>query len=188
VIDSLRAQLPVLWNALSGPQKRKALRRLLPYWDVHRFRIAPQIDAALTRAREAGHLVIEQAAVTAIVRQEGGLVATLRATGGDVEHRRFDAVILCTGPKKELRSNPLIAGLLADSVVHLDETGFGLAVNMRSQVLGADERPYPSLLAFGPMTRGTFGEMTGAPDIVKHIEQTIGSLLQDATNPTQETM
>lgn len=188
VIDSLRAQLPVLWNTLSGPQKRKALRKLLPYWDVHRFRIAPQIDAALTQARTQGRLVIERAAVTAIVRQEDGLVATLRAIGGNVAQRRFDAVILCTGPQKDLRGNTLIAGLLADGLAHLDETGFGLAVNMRSQVLGAGDRPSPSLLAFGPMTRGTFGEMTGAPDIVKHIEQTIGGFLQDATNPAQETM
>jgi uncharacterized NAD(P)/FAD-binding protein YdhS len=25
--------------------------------------------------------------------------------------------------------------------------------------------------ALGPITRGSFGEMTGAPDIVRHVEQ-----------------
>jgi uncharacterized NAD(P)/FAD-binding protein YdhS len=35
------------------------------------------------------------------------------------------------------------------------------------------------LLAFGPMTRGSFGEMTGAPDIARHLERVLkdGSLL-----------
>lgn len=27
------------------------------------------------------------------------------------------------------------------------------------------------LFAYGPITRGTFGEMTGAPDIAQHLEQ-----------------
>jgi hypothetical protein len=31
----------------------------------------------------------------------------------------------------------------------------------------------PDLFAFGPITRGTFGEMTGAPDILRQIERVV---------------
>ncbi len=86
---------------------------------------------------------------------------------------------MCTGPEKNLRANPLIASLLAEAIATLDDTNLGLAVNQRSHVLDAHGRPWPNLLAFGPMTRGSFGEMTGAPDIARHIETLSESLFDD---------
>lgn len=171
VADALRPDLPVIWNALPAPEKARVLRRLLPFWDVHRFRIAPQVHDALERDRDGGSLAIEQAGLVGLEWAGGRLTATLRKPGGRREERAFDAVVLCTGPEKDLRGNPLVASLLDGGLARLDDTGLGLAVDLDSRVLDRDGRTVTGLFAFGPMTRGSFGEMTGAPDIAKHVER-----------------
>jgi uncharacterized NAD(P)/FAD-binding protein YdhS len=180
VVDSLRTALPDLWSSLPAAEKRRVVRRLLPFWEVHRFRIAPQIAAALTEARAAGRLVVERAAVTGLeLGAEGRIAALLQPGGGETTRRSFDAVVLCTGPERDVSRNPLVAALLADGTASLDAVGLGLAVDRRSHVLDRDGRPRPGLYAYGPMTRGSFGEMTGAPDIAQHIERTVGDLLAE---------
>ena len=91
VLDSFRKVLPDLWNDLPPRERRRVVRRLLPFWEVHRFRIAPQIADALERARAEGQLRGERAAVTGLTRAgDGRLEAALRR-GGTVERRPCDA-------------------------------------------------------------------------------------------------
>jgi uncharacterized NAD(P)/FAD-binding protein YdhS len=47
----------------------------------------------------------------------------------------------------------------------------GLKVDALSRVLDRRAAPQAHLLALGPNTRGSFGEMTGAPDIIRQIER-----------------
>lgn len=178
VVDSLRAILPDIWNALPAHEKRKVVRRILPFWEVHRFRIAPQIDAALRQARADGRLSIEKATAFGIGLDRSAFKTRLRRSDGAFADIRSDAVVLCTGPDRDLRKNPLIAALLANGFGRVDDAGLGLAVDRQSRLIDGQGRVLPNLWAFGPMTRGSFGEMTGAPDIALHIERVIGQLLQ----------
>ena len=169
-VDSVRAQLPDLWGALPASEKRKVVRRLLPFWEVHRFRIAPQIAATIADARRRGQLAIVAAGVTGVERTNGRFRVTLRQAGGRDRQEDYDSVILCTGPRKDLTRDPLAADLLAQGLARLDDVGSGFAVDDRSCMLDASGAPQHDLFAFGPLTRGTFGEMTGAPDIARHVE------------------
>jgi uncharacterized NAD(P)/FAD-binding protein YdhS len=47
VIDGLRPQVQALWQALPLQEKRRFLRHLRPYWEVHRHRAAPPVMSAL---------------------------------------------------------------------------------------------------------------------------------------------
>ena len=178
IVDALRFKLPLAWGGLPAGEKRKVLRRLLPIWDVHRFRIAPQVHAALQDVQRLGQLDVERASVAHLTRAGGRFAARLKRPGHGIDDRCFDAVILCTGPEKDPHRNPLAARLLTSGLARLDEAGLGLAVDATSRVLDQASQPWPSLLAFGPMTRGTFGEMTGAPDIAAHIERVVPRILE----------
>ncbi len=171
-IDSIRVHLPILWQALSAREQRRVVRRLLPFWEVHRFRIAPQVDAMLTDARDRGQLVIVPAALAGLSLRDGRFAAQLRRAGDQSEERLCAALVLCTGPRKDPRRHPLVAGMVDGGLVCLDGVGMGLAVDSRSRLIDRSGRPHEGLLAFGPLTRGTFGEMTGAPDIARHVEVT----------------
>jgi uncharacterized NAD(P)/FAD-binding protein YdhS len=56
VVDALRRRLPDIWPALPVVERIRAVRRLMPFWEVHRFRIAPQGAAAVARLKAQGRL------------------------------------------------------------------------------------------------------------------------------------
>jgi uncharacterized NAD(P)/FAD-binding protein YdhS len=173
--DALRFQLGAIWPPLPVSEKAKVVHRLLPFWDTHRFRIAPQPDRTLRNALQAGQVVVEKGRVLRLVRSDNGLEATLRL-GSRPTQLTVDAVVLCVGPGRDPTANPLIRRLVDRGIVRLDALGSGLDVTLDSRLIGAAGAVQPSALALGPMTRGTFGEMTGAPDIVRHIQHLIEGL------------
>jgi uncharacterized NAD(P)/FAD-binding protein YdhS len=177
--DAFRSKLPLLWGALPPREKARAIRRLLPFWEVHRFRIAPQLHAALLDDQKVGGLQVERGGLVGLERAGGVFVAAIRRPDGRRETRTFQGVVLCTGPEKDLRRNPLVASLVADGLIRLDDTRIGIAVDATSHALRPDGSAWPTLLAFGPMTRGSFGEMTGAPDISRHLERLAPGILEN---------
>jgi uncharacterized NAD(P)/FAD-binding protein YdhS len=170
IVDGLRVQLHQIWPNLPPREQRRVARRLLPFWEVHRFRIAPQLNDLVEGWRRRGQLVVEQAGLASLDVAQGKIVANLRRRGALVA-RSFDAVVLCTGPGKALERELLIGQLLDQGLARPDEVGAGLAVDQESRLISRDGAAQTSLLALGPLTRGSFGEMTGAPDIARQIER-----------------
>ncbi|MBX4865745.1 FAD/NAD(P)-binding protein [Rhizobium bangladeshense] len=171
VIDQVRAQGYYLWQAMPVAERCRLVRHLRPYWDVHRFRIAPQVEAVLDAAIAAGRLEI-LAGLVADARIEGELVVcTLQP-----RHRRqsleqsYDAVVVTTGPAHGgiLETQPWLAALAARGHLSLDPTGLGLACTERSEAIGPSGKAEPSLLISGPLARGTFGELMGLPQVTEH--------------------
>jgi uncharacterized NAD(P)/FAD-binding protein YdhS len=152
----------------------------LPFWDVHRFRVAPPVHSVLERAIVDGRLVVEKAGVAAVDVEGHALSAALRRPGGMLERRRFHGVVFCIGPERDLTRIPLVGALLAAGRARLDAVGMGLDVDAGSHLVSRDGTIDPSLLAFGPMTRGAFGEMTGAPDIARHVERIVSLMASGA--------
>jgi uncharacterized NAD(P)/FAD-binding protein YdhS len=178
-IDALRFDLRRIWAALPRSEKHRVIKRLLPFWDVHRFRVAPQVHAALQAAIDAKRITIETLGIAGIERAREGLLATLRQPGGATEQRIFDRIVFCTGPARNIAANPLIRSLLDTGQARLDDTGTGIDVDLHSQIRDRDGELVPGLFAFGPITRGTFGEMTGAPDIARHLENVMRQTGED---------
>ncbi|WP_428376853.1 FAD/NAD(P)-binding protein [Lichenicoccus sp.] len=171
VIDAMRKQAFVLWNALPPHERRRALRHLRAFWDVHRFQCAPQIDDALRAAQAAGQLEIVAATLLGVeTAPDGSLALELHPRHADAIARRrlrADFVVNCTGPAHGgvLRSNPLLGGMAAAGMLTADATGLGLAVDARAHLLRPDGSAWPRLFVVGPLARGTFGELMGLPQI-----------------------
>lgn len=170
-VDGLRAKLPEIWGGLPDDEKRKVVRRLLPFWEVHRFRIAPQVHALIAAAHRQGRLAVEAAALVGLEYDGRRFSAKLRRSSGALEEQRFDAVVLCTGPNKNPARNPLVTSLLDSNLAQLDAIGLGVRVDADFHVIDPTGQAHAGLLALGPTVRGSFGEMTGAPDITRHIER-----------------
>jgi uncharacterized NAD(P)/FAD-binding protein YdhS len=170
-VDALRHKLSQIWPPLPPSQQRRIVRHLLPFWEVHRFRIAPQLDQLVENWRRQGRLVVEQAGLASLDVQQGKLAASLRRRGGRTAKQSFDAVVLCVGPGKAIARDPLIAQILREELARPDGVGVGVAVDEQSRLISGYGATHASLWALGPMTRGSFGEMTGAPDIARQIER-----------------
>ncbi len=177
VVDAFRFRLRPMWAGLPAPEQRRVLRRLLPLWEVHRFRAAPQAHALVERRRGSGRLAIERAGLAGLEAEAGRLVATLARPEGGLARRSFDAAVLCTGPGGALRTDPLVRDLVARGLARPDAVGLGLAVDAESRLAKGTAGHHEALWAFGPVTRGSFGEMTGEPDIVRHLARVAPTVL-----------
>ena len=183
VIDQVRAQGRHLWKALPLEERRRVVRHLRPFWDVHRFRVAPQVEAISEQAIGIGRLDVLPASVASVQTADGVIDCRLRLSRSDRSiDRQFDAVVVTTGPGHRgiLQSQGWIDGLAKDGCLAMDPTGLGLACDMQSRALDDSGAIVPSLFISGPLARGTFGELMGLPEVVEHAvlvaEQVTGAI------------
>jgi uncharacterized NAD(P)/FAD-binding protein YdhS len=171
VIDQVRFQGGEVWRALPLAERRRVVRHLRPFWDVHRFRIAPQVEDVSEQGIKAGRLTILAASVEE-ARCDGAEIdcrLRLSRSARRVEHR-FDAVVVTTGPGHGgiLGSQPWIRQLADAGYLSLDGTGLGLACDTASRAMGLGGKVSPQLYISGPLARGTFGELMGLPQVSEH--------------------
>ncbi len=78
VFETLRLQGGDIWRALAPDARRRVARHLRPFWDAHRFRLAPQLDAQLAAKLADGSLVLRKARLGAVARRGEALAVELR--------------------------------------------------------------------------------------------------------------
>lgn len=179
VLDTVRNQGSALWTALPETEQKRLVRHLRSFWDVHRFRIAPQVEAVLDRRTAAGTFVAIAASLEAGRPEADRLSVTFRRRhAGESETEFFDAVINTTGPAHRstvTRPGP-IQSLSAEGLVRLDRVGLGLDTAPDGRAIGADGRPVPGLYVAGPLARGTVGELMGLLEVTRYAEFIAGEL------------
>jgi uncharacterized NAD(P)/FAD-binding protein YdhS len=172
VFDRIRGQGGEIWRALPVVERRRIVRFLRPYWDVHRFRIAPQVEAIIERRLSAGTLTFHAAAIAAVIRSPmDDIVVRLRPRRRqEIFQEHFDSVIVTTGPSHAsvLSSQPFLAGLSASGELQQDAVGLGIAVDEKSRAIDTAGRMTDTLYIAGPLARGTFGELMGLPQVTDH--------------------
>lgn len=172
VFDRVRGQGGDIWRGLPVVERRRLVRFLRPYWDVHRFRIAPQLEAIIDRRVAKGTLAFHAAAISGVTRSaDDGIVVDFRVRHGrEPFQRQVDSVIITTGPghASVLSSQPFLASLAETGDLQPDAVGLGLAVDAQSRAIGADGSAAETLYVAGPLARGTFGELMGLPQVTEH--------------------
>jgi uncharacterized NAD(P)/FAD-binding protein YdhS len=168
VIEGVRNQGQDIWRALEPQARRRVVRHLRPFWDAHRFRAAPQIEAIVQRKLENGTLELKRARLGGVARAGAGYdVELLDLRRGISETRSFERIIVATGPSHRdvLTSQPFLAELAGARALSLDPTGLGLTTSRRGEAVGTDGAADPTLFVAGPLARGTFGELMGLPQV-----------------------
>ncbi|SHE80947.1 Uncharacterized NAD(P)/FAD-binding protein YdhS [Kaistia soli DSM 19436] len=167
VLDTVRTQGRAIWGALPPVERRRLVRHLRPYWDVHRFRIAPQVETALDRRIADGRLDLFAASIQAAEIRGDTIAVTLRRRGGAIVKLDVDAVLVATGPAHGgiIRSLPVAASLAGQGLVQADPSGLGILTDASGHAVDQAGRPVADLLVGGPLARGTFGELMGLPEV-----------------------
>ena len=167
LMHELRPRNAELWRELDEPQRRRFLRHLRPWWDVHRHRMPPEVAERIAGAIRDGRLVLMAGRVDVVDAPAGEIRVEIhgRGTEGGEAHG-FTRVIDCRGsicaPDPAI---PLLAGLAEEGLLRADVLGLGVAVDDADAVLDADGAPVPGVHALGPPTRGRHWESTAIPDI-----------------------
>ncbi len=168
VIAALRVQARTVWGSLPVGERRRLLRHLRPFWDVHRFQCAPQIAAVVASGQRDGWLTVLAATPVAAHADPDGIEVVLRRRGGRVtETVRVRAVVNCTGPghRSVVAAHPLLHSLAEAGHLRADPCRLGIDVDAASRVLDASGTPWPDLFVAGPLARGTHGELMGLPQV-----------------------
>jgi uncharacterized NAD(P)/FAD-binding protein YdhS len=173
VVTFLRSLAPRIWQRLPDGERRRFLRHLQPYWDVHRHRLPPQLAAHIEDLRRSGGLRVNAGRIEGIVAAGPRLQVTWRPRGrGELTAFLADAVVNATGPDYAVNRSrdPLLRALRSDGWVSADGLNLGLRT-VNGACVGADDAPSEHLFYIGPMLRADHWEATAATELRNHAEQ-----------------
>jgi len=167
-VDRVRPRANALWQALTLADQRRFVRHVMPYWNVHRHRVAPAAAKTLAELIAADALRTLAGRTGEITTGAHGVRVPVRLRGGE-EHVVIDAgrVINCSGPEHDFRKlpNPLIARLLERGTMTPYPLNVGVQVDEDGALVGADGTPSARVFALGPVRYGTLIETTAIPEI-----------------------
>jgi uncharacterized NAD(P)/FAD-binding protein YdhS len=170
--DDLRDSVWQVWPALPVAEKRRFMRHLRVWYDVHRFRLPPQIEAKLDIAVGRGQLRYKAASILSATANGSDITVEYRDRFSNAVHtKNFGAVINCTGPepRPDRTENPFMQALISRGLARVHPVGTGFDVDGTCAVIDAGGERDPRLRMFGPLTIGQFGDPQGAPFILSHI-------------------
>lgn len=179
--DELRDAANVVWPQLSRTEQARFVRHIWPYYEVHRFRFAPQTERVISDALEDGMLALEAARILRGRETAHGIEVTRRRRVDRKEVTEvFDAVINCTGPERKPRASgdPLLADLVDHGVVVPDPNQLGLIVDGSFCAIDSSGRANPRVRIVGPLARGYFGECSSSPFIVARFTEALPSMFE----------
>jgi uncharacterized NAD(P)/FAD-binding protein YdhS len=196
IVDELRPFAVDVWQTMSQQDRRRFLRHLRPWWDVHRHRMAGLVADRVDAARDSGQLRLITGRVHAYNVGEARVDVRYRPRGGDgYQTMTVARVVNCSGPGADYDRirEPLVRNLLANGVVRPDPLRLGLDVTANCALLDRNGAISRRLFAIGPVTKGAFWEMTAVPDIrrqaeklAEHLAGLAQSLVPSATEPVAE--
>ena len=188
-ITFIRNIAPQLWQRLPMREKRRLLRHIRPYWDVHRHRLPTQTLAKLNRLRRAqklnvhaGRLMkfeIVPAADAGTRTARTKVRVTWRPRGSDdLQTMLVDRVINCTGPDYTIQRSrdPLICSLIKQGLAVADALNLGIRTGSYGALINAQGHAAPNLFYVGPMLRADHWEATAAQELRGHAERLAGYL------------
>ncbi|ATE67473.1 FAD-dependent oxidoreductase [Rhizorhabdus dicambivorans] len=167
-VDALRPFTQDLWLGADAEGRRRFLRHLRPWWDIHRHRLAPRVAERIAAMRADGRLDIVAGKLAGADVRDGQVDISWRPRGADtLRTLRVRRIVNASGPQGDLArtGEPLLRRLLERGLIRPDALHLGIDVNPQSEAIGASGQADSGLLVIGPMTRGTFWEIVAVPDI-----------------------
>jgi len=168
VVDSLRPVTQTLWRALAERERARFVRHLAPRWEIHRHRVAPQIDELLQSARHSGRLVVVAGRVLALAAKGGTVEVSFRRRGApEAETLLVRRVINCTGPARDVRvgSSSLLQSLIVRGIGRPGPLALGLDVADSGALIRADGREHDRIFAIGPLLKERLWETTAVREL-----------------------
>jgi uncharacterized NAD(P)/FAD-binding protein YdhS len=154
------------------------VRHLKSWYDAWRFRNPPQVERIVDDGLARGQLALAAGRLRD-ARPAGAAIEVAYDARGDGARLATvaDVVVNCTGPRPRpgASGHPLWTRLIADGLVRDHPCGLGVHVDAACRTIDATGRPNDDVLAFGPPTIGTFGEVSAVPFIARQVIDALGA-------------
>jgi uncharacterized NAD(P)/FAD-binding protein YdhS len=182
VLNALRPHTPELWRQLDAAQRRRFLRRLLPYWNVHRHRLAPAAHLRLHNLVASGQVEVRAGTVVASAPRDGWLHVSLRGRDRALSQIHAGAIVNCSGPEYDIERvpSPLLRQLLDEGLARQDAGKLGIDVDDQYHLVGRDGSAIRNLFYVGPMLRARYWEAVAVPELRLHCQQLARQMVAEA--------
>jgi uncharacterized NAD(P)/FAD-binding protein YdhS len=171
VINELRPYTQSIWQRWPVDERSKFLRRVAPYWDIHRHRFAPAAFLRLEHMRLSGQVEVIAGSVRAFEQRGAETVVSVKQRhDGALRELIVGTVVNCTGPNYDITTLkiPLIVQLRDEGLISQDPLKLGLEVNERYELLGRDGGAARGLFYIGPMLKARYWEAIAVPELRVH--------------------
>jgi len=171
VINELRPYTQGIWQRLPVHERAKFLRRVAPYWDIHRHRFAPAAFLRLEQMRASGQVEVIAGQVLSYKQHGDETIVSIRQRrDGSLRELTVGTVVNCTGPNYDIATLaiPLIVQLREEGLLRQDPLKLGIEVNERYQLLGSDGGAARGLFYVGPMLKARYWEAIAVPELRAH--------------------
>lgn len=191
VVDAVRPFTQDIWQAMPIAERARFLRHPRAWWEVHRHRMAGAVADRIDAALATGQLRLLRGRVAGYAPQGGMVDVTIRPRGGAADATLSVARVLnCSGTFADFAriQHPLVRQLLDSGVARPDPLRLGLDVTGSGALRNRAGDVSRRLFAVGPVTKGTFWEITAVPDIRRQCETLahhLAGLVRPAPPPGQ---
>jgi cysteine synthase A len=131
VIDGIRPFTHKIWRRLSPRSKHRFLEHARAWWDVHRHRMAPEVEQRIAGAIAEGALIIVAGKISAVEANPHGALVRYRRRGESIERTLQVAKIMeCTGIVRNpsRTANPALRSLLDQGLAQVDPLEISIEV------------------------------------------------------------
>lgn len=180
VLDAIRPLGSRLWTTLSPADQARFLRHVVRQWDVHRHRIAPEVDRVLRTALADGQLKVHAGGAGAVQRAGDGSLTVARPDGRPLQ---VDVLVNATGlqVRVEAMPSPLLQGLLRSGLARPGAHRLGLDVAVDAagvaRLRAGDGQVQPDLVLVGSLRMGAEWETIAIPELRAQAAATATALL-----------
>ena len=178
-LQSIREVMPELWHATTPRIKRRFLRHLRAWWDVHRHRVPQPTFSHIEELKRRSRLAIEPGRIVETRRIKDGIVVAWRPRGSKkLREELVDAVVNVTGPdgNPDRSACPLVQSLVSEGLCKTDHLGLGWETDDSGRLVGADGKPSEILYYAGPLLRARHWEATAVPELRVHVDRTAAAI------------
>lgn len=180
VLNAFRHYIPLVWKSASMQDKKRFLRHLLPYWNIHRHRVHGDIMGLLTRLIHQGQLRLLSGRIATV----GQGKAAIKLRQGQIINISTQWIVNCMGPIHQMSMNqqPLIKALCERKAAAFDSLQIGLAIDDHCALTNSTGESSTLLYALGAPTKGATWEMNAVPEIRQQILSLARHLLAIPSN------
>jgi uncharacterized NAD(P)/FAD-binding protein YdhS len=171
VVNSLRPHTPEIWQRLPMRERRRFLSKVLPYWDIHRHRLAPVAHLRFGQMMQSGQVEAIAGYVQDYAVDAGNVKIDIRERStGKIRTLIVGHVVNCTGPNYDINAieMPLVQQLRTDGYLKQDALKLGFEINERYQVIDTNGHAAENLYYVGPMLKARYWEAIAVPELRNH--------------------
>ncbi len=189
VLDGIRPFVQEIWQGLPTQARRSFLEHARAWWEVHRHRMAPEVEERIGATLASGRLQVMAAKLCGVDPGADDVLIRYRRRGATtVETMHVDKIVECRqiGPAPLKVVNPALCSLIERGLARLDALQLGIDVTPESAVINRSGVPSERLFAVGPVTRPAFWEIIAIPDICEQCMALANRLCRALPTPARQ--